>query len=165
MRKILFRGQSRRRGEKVHIATHEPIEGEWKYGGVLQGSCAHSIIYGYDNDDQIGSIQKHVVYTDTLGQYTGLKDRNGKRICENDIVEFDNCVRSARYLVWWNRETSMMTAVPLDGIYFNGTDYGNGKYPQFNYDTFCLMMQDPWGDFRDIKVIGNIHDSPELIEV
>ena len=34
----------------------------------------------------------------------------------------------------------------------------------FRYETFCVMMQDPWGDFSDVKVIGNIIDNPELIE-
>ena len=35
----------------------------------------------------------------------------------------------------------------------------------FRYETFCVMMQDPWGDFSDVKVIGNIIDNPELIEL
>ena len=39
----------------------------------------------------------------------------------------------------------------------------NGKYPEANYSTFCLMMQDLWGDFKEIKVIGNIIDNPELV--
>lgn len=58
---------------------------------------------------------------------------------------------------------SFTDAVHLDGIDFNGHDYWNGNYPNFHYETFCAMMQDPWGDFSDIKVIGNIFDNPELI--
>ena len=58
---------------------------------------------------------------------------------------------------------SLTDAVPLDGIDFNGHDYWNGNYPNFHYETFCAMMQDPWGDFSDIKVIGNIFDNPELM--
>ena len=37
------------------------------------------------------------------------------------------------------------------------------KYPKASYSTFCLMMQDPWGDFKEIKVTGNIIDNPELV--
>ena len=99
---------------------------------------------------------------ETVGQYTGMNDRHGKRIFENDIVEVCGG-REERYLIWWVREMSMLTAIPVDEISFNGQDYWNGYYPQFEYSTFCAMMQDPWGDFRDIRVIGNIHDNPELI--
>ena len=56
-----------------------------------------------------------------------------------------------------------MTAVSLDGIYFNGYDYGNMKNPTFPYSVFSLMCQDHWGDFKDIKVLGNIIDNPELL--
>lgn len=41
--------------------------------------------------------------------------------------------------------------------------FWNGKYPKANYSTFCFMMQDSWGDFKEIKVTGNIIDNPELV--
>lgn len=102
----------------------------------------------------------------TLSQYIEWRDDHGQRIFENDIVEFvSSPTRSEKYLIWWNREMSMTTAIPLDKIERNGGDYYNHvKYHTFTYDTFCLMMQDPWGDFRDIKVIGNLFDNPELLE-
>ena len=59
---------------------------------------------------------------------------------------------------------NMMDAIPLDGIEFNGYDYWNSKYPNFTYFDFYLMMQDPCGDFKEIKVIGNIYDNLELLE-
>lgn len=102
----------------------------------------------------------------TLSQFIGCKDRHGNKIFENDIVEIvSSPTRSEKYLIWWNREMSMITAVPLDGIQRNSVDYYNHiKYHQFTYDTFCLMMQDPWGDFQDIKVIGNLFDNYYLIK-
>ena len=57
-----------------------------------------------------------------------------------------------------------MNAVPLDGIMFDGFDYWNTKYPKFTYSDFCCMLQDPYGDFKEIKVVGNIVDNPELLE-
>lgn len=147
MREILFRGKSLK-------------DGKWVCGDLLQFQ-SYDVIHQRENGCRVAF---DIDYS-TIGQYTGLKDRNGQRIFENDIVEFCCCTQGARYLIWWNREMSMMTAIPIDGISFNGADYWNGNYPKFDYGTFCLMMQDPWGDFGDIKVIGNIHDNPELMEV
>ena len=101
---------------------------------------------------------------DTLCEFIGWNDNHKTKIFENDIVEFvSSPKRSYKYLIWWNREMSMMTAVSLDNIYFNGSDYYDGN-PKFSYQDFCFMLQDPWGDFSDIKVIGNIIDNLELIK-
>jgi uncharacterized phage protein (TIGR01671 family) len=147
MREILFRGQTRKRGELVHIITHEPLDGKWKYGGVLQGSCAHSIIYGYDNDDQIGTIQKHVVYTDTLGQYTGLKDKNGKRIFEGDIVR-----ARLEEGVHAGFEWPIMRIEYRDAAFTLVDKIGR---------SFCTMAA--LAPVVGLEVLGNVHDNPELI--
>lgn len=104
----------------------------------------------------------HEVYPDTVCQCTGWHDSNKTPIFEKDVVEFVG-PNAHRDLIWWNNEMSQMEAVPVDGIEFNGYDFWNGKYPKANYSTFCLMMQDPWGDFKEIKVTGNIIDNPELV--
>lgn len=148
MREILFRGKRQ-------------DNGEWVVGSFLRRTnpCIEQFAFA---DDGVPEPYIYAVDPDTVGQYTELNDRHAKRIFENDIVEFCGG-KEQRYLIWWVRETSMLTAIPVDGISFNGYDYWNGHYPQFEYSTFCLMMQDPWGDFRDIRVIGNIHDNPELL--
>ena len=139
---------------------------EWVFGGLSY--CDKTGAYfitnmGKDHISYIGFHQE--VDSNTICQCTGLKDKNGKLIWENDVVEIvSSPKRSYKYLIWWNREMSLTDAVPLDGIDFNGHDYWNGNYPNFHYETFCAMMQDPWGDFSDIKVIGNIFDNPELLE-
>ena len=112
------------------------------------------------NYDQ--ALEYFEVDPNTICQYTGWNDSNKTPIFEKDVVEFVG-PNTHRDLIWWNNEMSEMEAVPVDGIEFNGYDFWNGKYPKANYSTFCLMMQDPWGDFKEIKVTGNIIDNPELV--
>lgn len=104
-----------------------------------------------------------VIDPNTLCSCIAWQDSYKTLIFENDIVQF-TCVVPEKFLVWWCKEMNMMTAIPLDGIGFNGYDYWNGKYPNYEYSSFCLMLQDPWGDFSEIKVIGNIIDNPELLK-
>ena len=101
----------------------------------------------------------------TVCQCVGWKDSNNTLIFENDIVGFGS-PDSYRHkeLVWFCKEMNMLTSVPLDGIEFNGYDYYNNKYPNVEYSTLCLMLQDPYGDFSEIKVLGNIIDNPELLK-
>lgn len=73
-REILFRGQTRRKGEKVRISG-EPVDSNWVYGGIFPGEGDFSIIY-----QAKPKIEKFTVYSDTVGQFTGLTDKNGKKI-------------------------------------------------------------------------------------
>lgn len=167
MREILFRGKELNTGTWIegfyvyHInRTPSPI------GDSLRLDDEEHLIAkdAFSDWNMPRGINCYHVDPKTVSQYTGLKDRHGKRIFEDDIVEFDSaCGSFSRHLIWWVREMSMLTAIPVDGISFNGQDYWNGNYPQFEYSSFCLMTHDPWGDFRDVRVIGNIHDNPELI--
>lgn len=136
MREILFRGQTRRCGEKVNLKG-EKLPGIWVYGGVLQCKGDFSIIYGGDSPND---INKHTVYTDTLGQYTGLTDKHGNRIFEGDIVKTDK--------------------------YGTGDGQGRNFEVAVEYGGFCL--RDGWRRYNlrpddGIEVIGNIYDNPELL--
>ena len=145
--------------------------GQWIQGYIVKcdGNINHGrmfiipevtdILYK-PNNITLGSFVE--VYPDTICQCTGWNDTNKIPIFEKDVVEFVG-PNTHRDLIWWCNEMSQMEAVPVDGIEFNGYDFWNGKYPKANYSTFCLMMQDPWGDFKEIKVVGNIIDNPELV--
>lgn len=148
MREILFRGQTRRNGEKVWM-NGEKVPGRWVYGGVLQGVGAHSIIYGGENaDDPSEGLDKWPVYTDTLGQYTGLTDKNGKKIFEGDIVE-GHC-----HSAWRHDLQRCEVAYGRDG--FEARHYVNCG-DEWRYYTYRVLFS------KDVVVIGNIHENPELI--
>lgn len=137
MHELLFRGQQRRKDEKVRM-DGSPVESSWFYGnGILQGKGDFSIIYPNEP-----TFEKLSVYTDTLGQYTGLTDINEKKIFEGDIVQ--NIITKETAIVRWYTEHSA----------FMLYDKNNNKV-YFLYDN----------DFNKIEIIGNIYDNPELLEV
>lgn len=135
MREILFRGQTRRKGEKVRM-DGTPVESNWVYGGIFQGPN-RSVIYGYD------PIEKHVVYSETVGQFTGLTDKTGKKIFEGDIVQ---CIRTMC------DEKQMVGHIVYDDCCFSVKENKTPNQPAMD---LC----------DDFEVIGNIHDNPELLEV
>lgn len=143
MREILFRGKA--------------ANGEWVYGIYGHG---HKIIRqtGELSDAQdficpVGGTANVWYVVDSVGQYTGLKDKNGNKIFEGDILEtegFDGTVY--RDVVCFGR--------------FNDDDNRGTEYIGFyvksgNYTTSLLEM--PLGEHNYCGVIGNIYDNPELI--
>lgn len=118
--------------------------GEWIEGFYAKSGEKKYILI--DNDIAVGYLAMKEVNPDTVGQYTGLTDKNGKRIFEGDIV---SCI--------------------------SNTDYGNcvvifeeGEFrlvPDRYYKTYTTG-----GGYHAIRcfvkeVIGNIHDSPEKLKI
>lgn len=137
MREILLRGQTLRYGEKVKL-NGEKIKSNWVYGGIFpqNGEGDFAIIY-----QQKPTIKKYPVYADTVGQYTGMLDKNGTKIFEGDIVDFSDRSDGDSYGVIKYDTNETEFAIVYDSIYT-----GLGR----QYHS------------RDIEVIGNIYDNPEL---
>lgn len=136
MREMLFRGQQRKKGEKVRL-DGSPVESSWFYGnGVLQSRGQSSIIYQTEP-----VFSKHSVYSDTLGQYTGVTDKNGTKIFEGDIVRYGDTIHE---VVFEQR----------NGTAYFGLAYSKNETLPFGH----------YQDLRQIEVIGNIYDNPELLE-
>ncbi len=131
MREILFRGKG-------------TIDGEWKYGYYAGEVCKtpFSPTTKQDNIIQLGSNLWCEVVPDTVGQFTGLTDKNGTKIFEGDIIQTYDPDEGYAVVRYDDTETEFYADFVGDNVY-----YGLG------------------GTFRndDIEVIGNIYDNPELI--
>jgi uncharacterized phage protein (TIGR01671 family) len=130
MREIKFRGLS---------DNFEPRE--WFYGCLVNQDDKHYIIHE-DIENMV------IVDPETVGQYTGLKDKNGKEIYEGDIL------------------------ICKQYIGGNFVDYAIEKgYVDFTYGAFGLHRKQgyyrpfkDWLEDYELEVIGNIHNNPELLE-
>ena len=143
MREILFRGKRTDNGEWIegYLNQHR--------GRVIFDCCCNAINANdyYINDwtekldtDLYGCVYK--VIPETVGQYTGLTDKKGKKIFEGDIVE--RVSDGERAVISWLKYSACF------GLSFDGWCCGFD-----NYDDNLPS---------DFEVIGNIHDKPELLE-
>lgn len=128
MRTILFRAKS--------IETKEWIFGDLAHDG--KNPCISNayidIFYG--------------VIPETVGEFTGLTDKNGTNIFEGDIIaHFD--LENKKQIIFKNGAFGYMTA--------DGYDFISYSENRHNFD-----FRDNKSDF--IEVVGNIHDNPELLE-
>lgn len=97
------------------------------------------------------------VLKDTVGQYTGLTDKNGTKIFEGDIVQ-DVIEPKAKGIVrFGDYETSYRDWTPVADPYSKHT----GFFIEWNNMNFCKDVRF-WNE--KVKVIGDIHDNPELLK-
>lgn len=148
MREILFRGK-------------RVDNGEWVYGDFIenQGSCyiytaSDTTTIPIPSNEQIISVICNKIIPETVGQYTGLTDKNGKKIFEGDYViniidegskEETVCVE---YVGFYDGSFGF-----FDHIVGDSSPYPNDCFTPFEY---CVL--------ENIDFCGNIHDNPELLK-
>lgn len=124
--------------------------GEWVYGSLLLWSDGDATIL-QNNDGNNNAVWKREVDPSTVGQYTGLKDKNGKEIYEGDIM----CLS--------DRGSHKEEVIVEHGLY--GWMFYNPKTATFYSDgshTYCAVENYRFM-FGTGVCIGNIHDNPELL--
>ena len=138
MREILFRGKRLQGGDWV--------EGYFFKSDInkrARESGKATLIFTPDCDTFITVPECHnsfMVVSDTVGQYTGLTDKNGKKVFEGDIIRKTNK----------GRHPEIFIADIRTCFYTNEEVY----YSPFDHFT----------ESCEYEIIGNIHDNPELLE-
>lgn len=140
MREILFR-------EKTHY-------GGWVYGSLINTGKFCCILEPEDSDRydypyldaDLGVIDGEAIPIDfsTIGQYTGLNDMNGKKIFEGDILEFSDRL----VVVFWHAHLGCWDSKFLK---FTNKEKSRDDMSPLNWDYKS-------------KIVGNIHDNPELFK-
>ena len=129
MREIKFRGM-------------DIVNNKWLYGNleiplINQSKSKHFIIgYSY------GQYQKHEVDPKTIGQYTGLKDRNCKEIYEGDLLQHPNGTIAE---IQYSDDLAAFVAV-----------YVQNSNTEMDYLDKEIVSK--------CKIVGNIYENPELLE-
>ena len=140
MREILFRGK-------------RVTDGEWVCGSLVHrtsfyGDPCDDYLILTDGEFDCDYYEADRVENESVGQYTGLTDKNGKKIFEGDIVKF----RMFRDEPDWIGVVKYDTAICLYMLV--------GDMPDGN----SFEVQVSSRDKKTFEVIGNIWDNPELLE-
>lgn len=131
-REIKFRGKQ--------IGTNT-----WIYGSFISYPDRSTYIAEYGST--IDELLSRCVHYNTVGQYTGLKDKNGKEIYEGDILIFGK--NDTKYKVVWYNDGWLAISKEGDeyGAYTRNI-YHNNLYAEKNYY---------------IEIIGNVHENIEML--
>lgn len=146
-REIKFRGKSN-------------IDGEWYFGSYVKTNDNtnnpfkttapkeyHNIVFYAAPDFLLGGWNKEPVIPQTVNQFTGLLDKNGKEIYEGDIIRsYDSENNPIIHSISWDNKKACYVATMLQHPLLGGPIDKN------------------WIDEFEKEIIGNVFDNPELLK-
>lgn len=124
-REIMFRGWNKKNKR-------------WLYGYYCVNRGEHFIAPD-EFVNPLASYEDYVVEADTVGQFTGIKDKKGKKIFEGDILVISQLLA----VVLWNEELATFAL-------------------QFQFEDKVGLK--PLGGWQTMKIIGSVHENQELIK-
>ena len=139
MRSIIFRGKSLKNKK-------------WVYGDLMRNICATRIVCYKETDNESGQRADwdYIEVDDsTVGQYIGLKDRNGKEIYEGDILHY-----------------TRKRIGEEDKEYYREVTFHNGCFCMYvpNHFTHSGLCNHIVNGILDWEVVGNKFDNPEMLK-
>lgn len=150
MRTIKFRGKASRKDKDM-----------WLYGDLIKINDSYHIL-GKDDMIEDGHHIKQDsdiptwVDEKTIGQFTGLFDKNGKEIYEGDIVTmFANINKLSDPMLSNAKPKYRLTTIVYDDASFKITFEGKPD-GVLNYYSGAMV--------KNMEVVGNVHDNPELMK-
>lgn len=138
MREIKFRGQRQ-------------SDNKWIYGDLLQPTEICDIYEISDCESIDGS--RYDVVEDTIGQYTGLHDENGKEIYEGDIIDFSYDMFVGNF----NTFVAKGIVIFEEGAFYVQCLENERLTKDESYLLYTINID-------TIEIIGNIYENPELLE-
>lgn len=129
MRDIKFRGKD--------------LSSKWRYGDLVQEKWGQGKAIMIKKDKRAWSALEA-----TIGQYTGLKDKNGKEIYEDDIIYCEKYIGGN-----WIED-----CIEKGYVNFNNGEFGLYRKQGYYQSLYKFKEYD-----YEFEVIGNMHDNPELL--
>lgn len=149
MREILFRGKCLDTGEWV---TGSP----WVFSEPMNKAI---IVHGMgtigEEDGNTRYCDTYEVDPDTIGEFTGLYDANGKKVFEGDVLKISRKLDGMGTYYIPPLEYPVKVAVKWDLCAW--------MWETIEQDRYYISFPNAWCHF-DYEVVGNIHDNPELLE-
>lgn len=150
-REIKFRGfRIDKNGKGKVFVNGEWVKGYWVEGYYFENANGAFIIQYPYHANYIGVDVLVKIIPETVGQYTGLTDKDGKKIFEGDILRFTRGGNEHIGKVVYEQRIC-----GLD-LWYNEVVGAYGEKA-----TFRISLTEP----TKLEVIGNIYDNPELLEV